>query len=144
MLTKHHTIEPTKLPVLHVTNVHTNNILDDPCGYNDDGDAFQYNYHCSFTYDNDDDDHNQDNCLYSMDLEDVTIVPIIFPSLIESSKEKSTNTIDDKTNHDDPADDDDNDDNDEDEDDDDDDDDDCVMMMIMMNASLGNTHSLCC
>ena len=59
MLTKHHTIEPTKPPVLHVTNVHTNNILDDPCGYNDDDDAFQYNYHCSFTYDdNDDDDHN--------------------------------------------------------------------------------------
>ena len=87
----------------------------------------------SNTITNDEDDHNQDNCLCSMDLEDVTIAPIIFPSLIESSnsKEKSTNTIDDKTNHDDPPDDDDNDDDD-------------MMMMIMMNASLGNTRNLCC
>ena len=43
------------------------------------------------------------SCLYSMYLEDVTIVPTIFLSLIESHMEKSTNTTDTNNKKDGPS-----------------------------------------
>ena len=43
------------------------------------------------------------SCLYSMYLEDVTIVPTIILSLIESHMEKSTNTTDTNNKKDGPS-----------------------------------------